>query len=377
MNILYVSLSYLPSRRASSVQVMRMCGALADAGHRVTLLAKRGPEPLPADASLHGYYGVSTGFAIDVLARPLGRGGGLVYALAATHRIRAARPHTDLVYSRDLLGAVAAAELGMPVVFEAHGVPLHGWQRVLLRRVLRAPSFVGLVTISAALQAALAEVDLLPSGRPIVTAHSAADPLAIPAPAASARAPRVGYVGSLYAGRGIELILELARRLPGATFEIIGGTEQDLARVRGEQPPTNLVLRGFVAPSTLPAVYSTFDVLLMPYPRTGVRGAANRIDTSRYCSPVKMFEYMAAGVAIIASDLPVLGEVLTHNENALIAPADDVAAWQRELELLVSDPARRERLGQRAREDSAQYTSPARVARILRGLGLDQRVTPT
>ncbi|HEY0990468.1 MAG TPA: glycosyltransferase, partial [Kofleriaceae bacterium] len=110
MNIVYVSLSYVPSRRASTVHVMRMCAALARAGHDVRLIAKRSRDPADAGVDDHAFYGVS-GFAIDKLARPGLRGGGVVYALGTVRALLAGRGRTDLVYSRDAVGALAALAL--------------------------------------------------------------------------------------------------------------------------------------------------------------------------------------------------------------------------------------------------------------------------
>src|SRR5438552_3284055 len=108
LRILYVSLSYVPSRRASSLQVMNMCAALAARGHEVTLIAKRPPEGVegaPASRSDgasaghpdHAFYGVAPAFQIDKLARPERRGGGLVYAASMAGRLVAARTRVDLV----------------------------------------------------------------------------------------------------------------------------------------------------------------------------------------------------------------------------------------------------------------------------------------
>ncbi|MEO7735902.1 MAG: hypothetical protein ABIY55_33410, partial [Kofleriaceae bacterium] len=74
LQIVYVSLSYIPSRRASSVHVMKMCAALARAGHAVRLIAKRSHDRADHAVDPHAFYGVS-GFAIDQLARPAHRGG--------------------------------------------------------------------------------------------------------------------------------------------------------------------------------------------------------------------------------------------------------------------------------------------------------------
>jgi glycosyltransferase involved in cell wall biosynthesis len=367
VNILYVSLSYLPSRRASSVQVMRMCNALAQRGHRVTLVAKEAVERVD---DLHAFYGVPASFAIERVARPRWRGGGAVFAAGVARRVLAARGRVELVYCRDLVGAAIAAEAGLPVAFEAHGVSAARWQRALLRRLGGRASYVGTVAISAALVGALDEAGVLPRGKPVVVAHSAADRFGGAAPREAVGAPpRIGYVGNLYRGRGIELIVELARAMPAARFELVGGTEDDLARLRGERMPANVVMHGFVAPARLAALYGQFDVLLMPYPRSGVRGATEQLDTSRYCSPVKMFEYMGSGVPMIASDLPVLQEIVRHEHNALIAPADDLAAWRAAIDRLLGDRALRVRLAQQALEDLGEHTSDARAARVLAGLG--------
>ncbi|TMQ17607.1 MAG: glycosyltransferase family 4 protein [Deltaproteobacteria bacterium] len=375
LRILYVSLSYVPSRRASSMQVMNMCAALAARGHEVTLIAKRpavsdADAPATAGATDHAFYGVAPAFRIDKLARPAWRGGGVVYAASMAGRLVAARGRVDLVYSRDLAGTAIAAALGLPFVFELHGVPAGGWQRVL-RRFAAAPACRGLVAISEALRRDLDAAGLLRV--PVVVAHDACDAaLGRPPRGELGAPPRIGYVGNLYRGRGVELVLALAGRMPRCRFELVGGSEADLARIRGDGVPANVVLHGFVPPARLAEFYAGFDVLLLPHPRSGVRGATGGADISRWTSPMKMFEYMASGAPIVASDLPVLGEVLGDGVNALIAPAGDAAAWQQAIERLLGDAALRVRLATRAQADLRRdHTWAARAERVLRGLGLE------
>ncbi len=399
MRILYLSLSYVPSRRASSVQVMRMCAALAKAGHQVTLLAKenRGGEAAAvrkADAAGaaagaaagneevggahadHAFYGVPASFALRKLPRPPRRGGGLVFSAAMAAQLVRERGRCELVYSRDLLGAWMATRVGLPVLFEAHSLPGTALQRRLWRGVMASPRLRRLVVISEALRRDLVAEELAPRHGSVVVAHDAADaPPEAPAGAPSGAGPerrerceRIGYVGSLYPGRGIEVIFALARRLPALRFDIIGGSEADLARWRPELPG-NATLHGFVAPAELAARYAELDALLMPYARSGVGGPLAAVDTSRWCSPMKMFEYMASGAPIVSSDLPVLQEVLRHDDNALIAPIDDLDAWQRALERLAAEPATRRRLAEQALRDlRAHHTWDARAESVLRGL---------
>jgi glycosyltransferase involved in cell wall biosynthesis len=376
MNVVYASLSYVPSRRASSVHVMKMCAALARAGHDVQLIAKRSHDPRDAAVDPHAFYGVA-GFAVHTLARPRWRGGGVVFAGATLGALLARRRRTDLVYSRDLIGALTALELRMPTVAELHAVPPGRRLRALVRRIARHRALRGLVVISEALRRDLIDQAIVPPGAPLVVAHDAADPPARPRrevdPAARAAAarPRIGYVGNLYPGRGVELIVEVAARTPACDFELIGGSEADLATWRASALPANVHLAGFVRPAELAERYHGLDIVLMPYARSGVGVASGASDTSRWCSPMKMFEYMATGVPIISSDLPVLGEVLRHDHNALIAPAGDAAAWQRAIERLVGDPALARRLGQQAYDDLVRHhTWDTRVQTIFRALAL-------
>jgi glycosyltransferase involved in cell wall biosynthesis len=92
---------------------------------------------------------------------------------------------------------------------------------------------------------------------------------------------------------------------------------------------------------------------------------------AHHASPLKMFEYMAARVPIVASDLPALREVLRHDENALLVPPGDPAALARALTDVLADPALAGRLASRARQDVARHTWPGRAQRILEGLAAD------
>ena len=106
------------------------------------------------------------------------------------------------------------------------------------------------------------------------------------------------------------------------------------------------------------------DVLVMPYQQMVSIGPVNS-DTSKWMSPLKMFEYMASKVTIISSDLPVLREVLSDSVNCLMVKCDDVNAWCRALKSLQSDALLRKKLSDQAFADVInKYTWDMRASKI-------------
>ncbi len=184
----------------------------------------------------------------------------------------------------------------------------------------------------------------------------------------------VGYTGHLYPGRGMDLLVELAARFPALQFLWVGGREADVDRWRQrlrQDQIDNVTLTGFVPNRELPGYQAAMDILLMPYERV-IEGSGGG-NSADYCSPMKMFEYLAAGRAIISSDLPVLHEVL-NDDLAVFCPPEEPDPWAAALEELVLDPARRRALGDRARQAAAAYTWQARALTSLAGFphGRDQ-----
>jgi glycosyltransferase involved in cell wall biosynthesis len=238
--------------------------------------------------------------------------------------------------------------------------------RVLLTRMFKSPAFRGLVTISTPLRDILAEETGLDPAR-ILVAHDAARASEVDKPEQLGPSGRlqVGYVGAFYPGRGIELILEIAALLPEMDFHFIGGAARDLAQWGGKDPGlSNVSFHGFLPPARAAALRAGCDVLLAPYQRKTL--IKDGWDTTRWMSPLKIFEYMSAGKPILCSDLPVLREVMVEERNALLLPPDDSTAWVAALRRLRADPAYAHALGERAYRDfKANHTWAQRARRIM------------
>lgn len=350
---------------------MKMCHALAAHGHEVALHARPGDVDSSGD-DVFARYGVDRAFEIHLAARPSIRVvGSLVYASNVRRRLRAGQ-RPDLIYARNLYSLAAVAGMGIPMVYEAHTLPANAGQRLVENRLFRHPDFRCLVVISDALRRDyLAAVPWLDPSR-VLVAHDGAD---IPAPhrandpvvdwPARPGALQVGYVGHLYPGKGMEIVAQLPERLPDVDFHVVGGTDDDLRTWRDRVRAPNLTFHGFVPHAQLASYYHRCHVLLAPLQRkvTLQRGKG---DIARWTSPLKLFEYMAHGRAIIISDLPVLEEVIEAGVTGLVAPATDPDAWARQIARLRDNRALGARLGASARDALEQhYTWKTRAARVL------------
>ncbi|MDP8921706.1 MAG: glycosyltransferase family 4 protein [Chloroflexota bacterium] len=179
--------------------------------------------------------------------------------------------------------------------------------------------------------------------------------------------PHVYYVGQLYPWKGAGLVVDVAGLVPEAHFVVVGGTpagpdgDPDVAaltrRIDEAGAGDRVELRGYVPYGQVPAQLREASVALLPLPDEPV---------ARYfTSPLKLFDYMAAGVPIVASDLPSIREVLRHGENGLLATPGDLHAFAGAVRCLLNDPAYARRLGDQAREDVRRYSWDARASRLL------------
>lgn len=369
MRIDYLSFSEIPSRAANSVHVIKMARSLAAAGHSVRLHAC-------GDSAVDdfSYYDVLRIFEIVKSPRPPFRGGGVILAQRVARAVRAG-PLPDLIYGRHLASLLAVSRLGRPLVYEAHSTPSNQLRALAESWLFRSSGFVRLVVITQALRQAYLRRFPSLSGDRVVTAHDGAD-LPSVQPTAPDRpwpgrkgALQCGYVGHLYVGRGIEMIVALATRLPHADFHVVGGTEEDLAAWVARGLPPNMHMHGFIPHGRLGQLFERFDLVLAPYHPVGVGVTGWSGDTARWMSPLKLFEYMAHSKAIVCSDVPVLREVLQDQVTALLVPPADIAAWEAAVRALAARPEWRHSLGEAARRVlETRYTWDIRARHVLAAL---------
>ena len=374
MKIACISASQVPSGTANSIQAMKVCQSLAQTGQEVCLwLPGQAAAPWPALAE---QYGLQTPFQVRWLpSRRALRRYDFAWGALRQARVWGA----EAVYTWVFQAALLALWQGLPLLLELHDRPSGKVGPWLYRRVAAHSGKKRLLFITRALRQVLEREQgvILPPGQALV-APDGVDLeryQELPLPEEARRqldllqGLTAGYTGHLYPGRGAELLLGLAQRFPQLNFLWVGGRPADVEywRVRTrEMDLVNVHLTGFVPNQRIPLYQAAADILLMPYEQviTGSSGG----NTAEVCSPMKMFEYMAAGRAILSSDLPVLREVLGE-ANAVLCPPPPAgaAAWEAALARLSASEDLRRRLSAQARRDVSQYTWRERAQRSLEG----------
>lgn len=394
LKLLYISLMRLPTEKAHGLQIMQNCEAFAASGCDVTLWVARrwNTGELRKVKDPFDYYGVEPNFAIRRLPcidlfplfPPESTGARLAFYLlqfsyALSSLLLLIFSSADFYYSRDelMLALLARFRPGRSLVYEAHQFAPAGRGEALQRFV--ASRVGSVVAITGLLRQDLVAERNADSARAIVAHDGVRRGRFADLPARddarrklgwSEDAFIVGYLGRLHTlglDKGVGTLVDALATLEGVQLALVGGPDE-MAQQLYERwlarglPVEHFVYVGHVAPSKAPLYLRAFDVCAMPHPPAA--------QFSSYTSPLKLFEYMAAGRAIVASDLPAWADVVAHEETALLLPPDDVAAWAAAIERLKDDGDLRRRLGEKARESAlAHYTWSARAERILAHIG--------
>lgn len=310
------------------------------------------------------------------------------FARAAEQCLANRRP--SFVYQRYSLGNFSGVTLAsrwrVPFVLEYNGSEIwiaRNWGRplkyeALTERIellnLRAAALV--VVVSRAIRDELAgrgidadKILVNPNGVDPERYSPAVDGNATRARLRLAGTTVVGFIGTFGRWHGAEVLVEafgalLARQpeLRQSTRLLMIGEGNTLPHVRALIERLALqehcVLTGTVPQEQGPEHLAACDILAAPH-------VPNPDGTPFFGSPTKLFEYMAMGKGIVASDLDQIGEVLRHDETAWLVHPGDAGALAAGLRTLIDDPALRERLGRAARARAAAHHTWAEHTRRI------------
>lgn len=352
--------------KGASVHVQEVVRALRRAGHTVRVYAARRGEQVPPDLA-----------DLEVQEAPVpSASGALREQLQLDSASRAARQviqdGADLVYERYSLFSTAlaqAAQAGIRGVLEVNA-PLVEEQRshrVLVDEAgawqcLRAQAKAASLTACVSEPVRRWVSQAAPESRAIVVPNGV-DPGRIKPSAEDPQAVTVVFVGTLKPWHGVDDLLRAASlaQAPWRLRVIGDGPEMGSLRQQAKDLGLQVEFTGAVAPDQVPQHLAGAAIAVAPYPDLGSAQA-------QYFSPLKVLEYMAAGLAVVGSRVGQVPQLL-DGLGALVEPSDPVGL-AKAIDELATDPARRARMGQAARRAAVQRHSWDQVVgTILRAAG--------
>lgn len=388
--LLYIANVRLPTEKAHGLQIMQNCEAFADSGAEVRLwTAHRVNTPeLRGIQDIWKHYGVKHNFTrrtvpcIDLISIVPDRAdwvAKLLFHLQQTTFVLVALigvlfQQADIYYSREAitLFVLSFIKPKHTLAYEVHTMAGGHFGAWLRHQTLRRCGTI--IPVTKRLGEDLVKLGADPTR--ILVAHDGirqARFAELPSQHEARKAVNwsqdafiVGYVGRLHTmalDKGVGTLIEAMKQIDGAVLALVGGPD-DMAEILRQQwqnaglDANRFINAGQVKPEQVPTYLSALDVCTMPFPWTE--------HFAYYASPMKLFEYMASGRAIVASDLPSTAEVVANGESALLYPPGDVDALASAILQLRNHPTLRTKLGSSAREHAMNhYTWAARARAIL------------
>jgi len=341
---------------------------MSDLGNNVTLIAPTLKIPYSNKIDLlRKKYNVKADYSLHHIWVAGISGGGWLYRQQLSRVIRRAKP--DFVYGRNLEDCLFTAQSGYETVLEVH-TPIWmmgGSSEGVLENLIAEPAFKALVVISKALAEEYSKTYRSLKDKIIIAPDAAPEWQQVKRKEKPDSKFRVVYVGGLYPGKGIEILVELAPKCPWAEIIVVGGSESEISswQERSPQATRNIIFAGRQPHANVYKYMISADVLVAPF-QHHVQGYGDTRDLAPWMSPLKIFEYMAACRPMIVSNLPVIREVLEHKHNALLVDPEDVESWVHAIEHIRNNPKIAIAMADRAHSEYLKcYTWSSRTKNIF------------
>lgn len=370
MKIIYIANTLMPTTRAHGYQIGKTCEKFSVFGNEVELLIPNRKNHVGDD--LFEYYILKRNFTVrkidslDVifLSKYIGALAFYIHSIIFSVKLFFLKiEKSNIIYSRDILPILIFKLRKFSVVYNAHN-----WSK---KRSIFIKMFLGYGlrivcnsegTRKQVLRDGFNNSISVQNGVDLEEFDNLGDRLSI---RKELKLPTdkkiIMYVGHLYGWKGVGIALDAAKLLSNQediVFIFVGGHEDDIKkyvdRIKGFK---NVLFLGHKLKKDIPFYLKSADILLLP-------NVPISVESESYTSPLKMFEYMASGVPIIASDLPSIREVLNEN-NSLLVEAGNAQSIVIGVKNLLSNIGLSNRIVSQSREDVKKYTWDAYAKKIL------------
>ena len=372
MSISYISTSSFPTKQANLVNVLNMCSSITKNKLKVYLFLKTKSgdkkkilkKQISKDFDLKGLDNIFIFRSFNF------SGNSILYSIICS--IKTAFLKIDFCFTRDPISGYICSLLNIPVILELHHPIEHlpSVEYFFLKKLKKKRKFLFLVVITNYLRKNYIEhnfkenkILVLPDGANLpekkINSIYFKDKFDL----------EIFYVGSLYEGRGIELLIKLAKKMTTKRFHIVGGNQNQVINFKKiTSKQRNIIFYGHVSHSQTKKFLYSADILVAPYQsEVKVYGGGN---TVKWMSPLKVFEYMSFKKPIIISNLPVFKGILKDKYNCLLVNPNKICEWKHSILQIERNKRLAKKIAKQAFEDiKFKYSWDIRAKKVLSKFG--------
>ncbi len=174
------------------------------------------------------------------------------------------------------------------------------------------------------------------------------------------------YTGSFAKGKSLEKIIEISRCVKKINFEIYGDFINSDFNLEDLKKYKNIIFKGNFTYNKIPDILSGYHVALMPYSNK-VYVRAKNIETSKYMSPMKMFDYLASKKIIVASHLNVYDHIL-NKSNSVLIKKNSPRLWAKKINYIFANLGKFKKMKNNAFNTAKKFTWDIRINKIIKFL---------
>ena len=366
MKIAYIHSTPVPDKTPSTIQIVQMADALAQAGSQVHLYSLPGKVDIK-DIIGRDFHPNLTLIPIEkTLSNSVPLRSSLLFNLRVLIHLYKFKP--DIIYLRR--PSLAKTLLKFKIksakyIFETHEV-FHqtsheaGKSKTITDKNKNLEDYVytkinGIVSITEGLKDDIfntfpnccKNIITSPDGVDLTLVNQVKDSYSD-----NNKVPHLLYIGSLHKWKGVQTLLEAMPYTSSGHLHIAGGKQSEIETLKLVAQRLGISSRvtfiGYIAPKNRFQIIAKSDICLLPLSSMSI--------ASKYTSPLKLFEYMAMGKPIISADLPSIREVITHKQNGFLVEPESPVKLGDAINQLISDKALQKSLGENALKDSESYT---------------------
>ena len=366
MKICYLANTAIPSTNASAIQIVKMCEAFSELKNQVTLITANS-----SSGNIFNFYNVKKKFRFKKIEQfkqfPLGI---KFYLFSLFSIFESIKFKPDIYITRNFFTCFLLILLKKKTILELHH-SLDIESRIVKFitknfNILKSKHIVKFIAITNSVKKYYINkysiksnnIIILPSGSSIKEKFNFK---------VKKKKINIGYFGSLYKSRGLDLIIKLAL-IDSKNDYYVYGNIKHLKLSISEQTQKNLYIKDYVPYKNISKILLKMDLLLMPY-TSSITVAGDVGDISKFTSPLKLFDYLSVGKPIICSNYDILKEIITHKKNAIfVKDYKNAFAWKQEITKLINRPEKMKIISENNYKLGQKYSHRARALKILDSL---------